>query len=190
MKKIGDDMYKRGFTLAEVLITLGIIGVVAALTIPSFLSNYQKRVLTTQLQKAYSEISQAGAMVVAYENTDDFRYSKAIKNGNFIGKYLKAAVVSNDYLPAVYKLDGKDYNFRGEIRNNFRCGKLGSGAVICVGPEGAGILDVNGPKGPNTVGKDAFTIGFMKNGTISYHYSAYLESIVRNDWDIDNIKNW
>lgn len=34
---------KKGFTLAEVLITLGIIGVVAALTMPSIIANYQKR---------------------------------------------------------------------------------------------------------------------------------------------------
>ena len=35
---------KRGFTLAEVLITLGIIGVVAALTIPTLINNYQKKI--------------------------------------------------------------------------------------------------------------------------------------------------
>ena len=34
---------KNGFTLAEVLITLGIIGVVAALTIPALIGNYQKK---------------------------------------------------------------------------------------------------------------------------------------------------
>ncbi len=37
-------MYRKGFTLAEVLITLGIIGVVAAITIPSLITNYQKTV--------------------------------------------------------------------------------------------------------------------------------------------------
>ena len=35
---------KFGFTLAEVLITLGIIGVVAALTLPSLVTNYQKQI--------------------------------------------------------------------------------------------------------------------------------------------------
>lgn len=34
---------KKGFTLAEVLITLGIIGVVAAVTIPALVTTYQKR---------------------------------------------------------------------------------------------------------------------------------------------------
>ena len=48
-----------GFTLAEVLITLGIIGVVAAMTLPTLIQNYQKRVVETRLQKFYSNINQA-----------------------------------------------------------------------------------------------------------------------------------
>ena len=46
-------MSKRiAFTLAEVLITLGIIGVVAALTIPTLIQKYEKQVYITQLKKA------------------------------------------------------------------------------------------------------------------------------------------
>lgn len=48
-----------GFTLAEVLITLGIIGVVASLTIPSLMQNSQDRAFKTQLKKEYSVLSQA-----------------------------------------------------------------------------------------------------------------------------------
>jgi len=48
-----------GFTLAEVLITLGVIGVVAAMTIPTLFANYQKKVYVTQLKKAYSVANQA-----------------------------------------------------------------------------------------------------------------------------------
>ena len=47
-------MKKNGFTLAEVLITLGIIGVVAAITLPTVIQNYQKQVLVTQLKKMYA----------------------------------------------------------------------------------------------------------------------------------------
>lgn len=45
---------KKAFTLAEVLITLGIIGVVAALTMPSLMSNYRRKVAETQLKQTYS----------------------------------------------------------------------------------------------------------------------------------------
>ena len=47
------------FTLAEVLITLGIIGVVAAMTMPTLITKYQKKQTLNQLRKAYAEMSQA-----------------------------------------------------------------------------------------------------------------------------------
>ena len=50
---------RKAFTLAEVLITLGIIGVVAALTIPTLVNNYRKRVLETGFKKSMSTIQQA-----------------------------------------------------------------------------------------------------------------------------------
>ena len=50
---------KNAFTLAEVLITLGIIGVVAAMTLPSLVGKYQKVSTATQLKKFYSIMQQA-----------------------------------------------------------------------------------------------------------------------------------
>ena len=49
---------KNGFTLAEVLITLGIIGIVAAMTMPALIANYQKKVLVTKLKKSVSMFEQ------------------------------------------------------------------------------------------------------------------------------------
>ncbi len=66
-KQVQDDDVARGrinkqkraaFTLAEVLITLGIIGVVAALTLPTLMSNYRKQVVETRLSKFYSSMNQ------------------------------------------------------------------------------------------------------------------------------------
>jgi prepilin-type N-terminal cleavage/methylation domain-containing protein len=53
------DFKKAGFTLAEVLISLAIIGVVAALTIPSVIRNYRAMQYETSLKKAYSDLSKA-----------------------------------------------------------------------------------------------------------------------------------
>ncbi|MBR6098831.1 type II secretion system protein [bacterium] len=50
---------KFAFTLAEVLITLGIIGVVAALTLPTVIQNYQKNMTLTRLKKLYSVVYNA-----------------------------------------------------------------------------------------------------------------------------------
>ena len=49
---------KVAFTLAEVLITLGIIGVVAAMTLPALIGNYQKQVTVNKLKRSYTTISQ------------------------------------------------------------------------------------------------------------------------------------
>ena len=50
---------KTAFTLAEVLITLGIIGIVAALTLPTLIQNHANKVVETRLMKFYSAINQA-----------------------------------------------------------------------------------------------------------------------------------
>ena len=45
---------RKGFTLAEVLITLGIIGVVAAMTIPTLMAKFEKQQYVTQLKETYT----------------------------------------------------------------------------------------------------------------------------------------
>ncbi len=61
---------KAGFTLAEVLITLGIIGVVAAMTIPTLIANTNSLKFRSQFKKSISTLSQAGRMAQAqYEFT-------------------------------------------------------------------------------------------------------------------------
>lgn len=58
-----------GFTLAEVLITLGIIGVVAALTMPSLITNHRNKVFAVRAKKAYSAINQAVKLYEAQNET-------------------------------------------------------------------------------------------------------------------------
>ena len=50
---------KAAFTLAEVLITLGIIGIIAAMTLPSLINKAEKMILKNQFKKAYSTLTQA-----------------------------------------------------------------------------------------------------------------------------------
>ncbi len=69
LKQVQDDKF--GFTLAEVLITLGIIGVVAALTVPSLVAKYQEKVAVNQLKRTYSILSNAWQMVEAEYGTID-----------------------------------------------------------------------------------------------------------------------
>ena len=58
LKRVQGDLIKKSaFTLAEVLITLGIIGVVAAITIPSLVTKYHRHIIETKLQKFDSIIN-------------------------------------------------------------------------------------------------------------------------------------
>ena len=66
---ITNKRQKAAFTLAEVLITLGIIGVVAAMTLPTLIENNRKVELTSRAKKAYSEILQAVQMYEAQNET-------------------------------------------------------------------------------------------------------------------------
>lgn len=52
-------MQRYGFTLSEVLITLGIIGVVAAMTLPSLIANYREKVFVTSAKRGYSVLTNA-----------------------------------------------------------------------------------------------------------------------------------
>lgn len=71
-------MKNKAFTLAEVLITLGIIGVVAAITIPNLIASYKAIKLKNQFKEAYSILSRA---IKAY-NGDDERISADMKDSN------------------------------------------------------------------------------------------------------------
>lgn len=57
---------KSAFTLAEVLITLAIIGVVAALTIPVVVRNYQEMQFKTAYKRVYSDLNKVFAKAMAF----------------------------------------------------------------------------------------------------------------------------
>ena len=62
---------RKAFTLAEVLITLAIIGVVAALTIPSLVQKYKERETITRVKEFYSVFSQAYQLAILEHGTFD-----------------------------------------------------------------------------------------------------------------------
>ncbi|MDO5437361.1 MAG: type II secretion system protein [bacterium] len=74
---------KSAFTLAEVLITLAIIGVVAAVSIPSVISNSQQQEFKTGLRKAVSVLNSAITMNMALDGETPY------DNGNLFGFFMK-----------------------------------------------------------------------------------------------------
>ena len=100
------------FTLAEILITLGIIGIIANMTIPQLVADSQKRQYTTGLEKAYTEFNQALIQIASDSGcigdlacTGIFDPSTTQESlGNELVKYFKLAknCESNNGGPTIY----------------------------------------------------------------------------------------
>lgn len=142
-----------GFTVAEVLITLGIIGVVAAMTLPSLIGNYRKHIVATRLKTSYSILSQAIIRSIASNNEyTDWDFPPASENSkDWLNKYITPYIevleigISDEYTP--------------EYEKKVTYIKLKNGTVIClhVGTYVDFIIDINGSKKPNKQGYDQFT---------------------------------
>ena len=181
---------KKAFTLAEVLITLGIIGLVAALTLPSVVQNYQKRSLEVATQKFYSVMSQAIKQYMADEGVDDLRQSSLsttdedsdeiviAKNDEFFKKYLKAQICEDGCFADNYKTQSGETSYAvGKSIEIYNKGRflLPDGMVVDTFVEpvigdsdtpGELFVDVNGLKGPNKIGYDLWVMEVFYDGTI------------------------
>lgn len=143
-------MKKQGFTLAEVLITLVIIGIIAAMTLPSLLGGTNKQEIKTGLQKSVSALSQAITLHYALTG-EDFSSLDTSSVLEFAGQRLNTKGATTD-ASRVQTQDGIIYDF----------GNIGS----CSTPTTACdvIVDVNGSKGPNALTADsAAKLGDIKD---------------------------
>jgi len=95
---------KKGFTLAEVLITLGIIGVVAAMTLPTIVANYQKQATVGKIKKFYTNMNQ----VYLRAQADNGEYSTWSYNNveDYYNKYIKPYLVNVDKIQKGIHLHG------------------------------------------------------------------------------------
>ena len=167
----------RAFTLAEVLITLAIIGIVAAMTIPTLVANYQKKVLKTQFTKKYAEISQA-VLLAKSETNGNFKSYCTTFNRDPQGYTNKEEcfAIFNKYFKQVgtckYKNNVVTYNKQNtaytDIGSKANPGKLladGSCYDMVINSGNLGFtFDMNGPdKGPNALGHDIFSFHMDKN---------------------------
>ena len=123
-----------GFTLAEVLITLAIIGVVAALSIPAVISNSQQQEFKTGLRKAVSVLNSAITMNMAldgespYDNANLFGYLQkhmSIMKSKVYLPWLSQYVAwdgstfNSVYNMAFYTTDGMRFEF-DDVMNNYQ----------------------------------------------------------------------
>lgn len=180
------------FTLAEVLLTLTIIGVVASMTIPSLLSQTSNEQYKAKFKKIFANYQQAitleimnrggslQGMCADYDSScfrdhmeNHFNYIKSdmknnldwsftYKDGSTTDPDGKGLWVSNDW-PALVLNDGTIITFRYHA-----CDGTTFDPADC----GWSWVDVNGTKKPNKIGTDIFIINVEKNRLKLHEYNA------------------
>ena len=178
-----EDNRFSAFTLAEVLVTLGIIGVVSAMTVPSLMQNYRRQSYVTQLHKVYNELGQAALRYQTDKNAVNLREAGLSSQDaavDFVKTYFKTVqdcghnpspcFASGNYK----KLDGTTYINYDSSHSNVNYFVLANGASVSVTAitDASDIIvmqfgvDTNGQKGPNIVGRDFFGMSLYNNGVI------------------------
>ncbi len=113
---------RKGFTLAEVLITLAIVGIIAVLTIPTLISNYKKKQTVAKLKQTYSLISQALMMAqVNYGDTSNWEvsgiYGTPTSDPNFDREKNITVFTQKYFIPYLKIAD--DYGYTNFYRINY-----------------------------------------------------------------------
>ena len=189
-------MKKFAFTLAEVLITLTIIGVISAMVLPNMLGHWEKKTLETQTKHFYSmlqlaihnymvdnrvdNLSDSPMYCEKYESDENDCERAREEVDKFITKYLKVALTcqnSNSLQNknnSCYSVTVKPLDKRSEYHNPWGPKYiLAHGYAIYANypPDFSDPMsisvDVNGRKGPNRAGRDIWAMSIYHDGSIN-----------------------
>lgn len=180
------------FTLAEVLITLGIIGIVATMTIPNLIAKVDRDSKIANVKKAHSVLNQA-IKLSTIDNEDYETWDSSLSYQDYVMRYfapyMNIAVFCDTYSKCNYKTsapwiknDGTGgytvFNFNGRYPFITNDGILYS-ILISGGSDGTDafydttnfakngiIVDVNASSPPNRFGNDVFMFIRTQNGTV------------------------
>ena len=180
-----DKIRRAAFTLAEVLITLGIIGVVAAMTMPVLIQNHKKSEATARLKKFYSTMSQA-ILLSENDNGPAKQWTKAdnIAKDPDTGLYDDADAVNTEiyfntylknYLKYLKTEKDEDTNLFKVMMNDGSSFLMRNGNCIDF------IFDYNGDKYPNKEGRDRYRFvicpaGYQFNANKNLSFSVYAQA--------------
>jgi prepilin-type N-terminal cleavage/methylation domain-containing protein len=157
---------KKGFTLAEVLITLGIIGVVSAMTIPTLIHKYKNDEYIAGMKKIYATLAQATLSAkeqVGLENLGNTHPDRIIEQLDCVssngpnaptyppgfgsGSILSKCTLANGMQLVVSNIGPAGSNMLGDFY-------------------GQAIADTNGGKSPNEYGRDIWLFLITNDGRI------------------------
>ena len=171
--------FQSAFTLAETLITIGIIGVVAAMTIPNLVAKYQKEQTVVKLKKAISVLNQAYKL--SYDDVgepaenDYLKISPKEYINTYWAPYIKILSLCEKYYDCGYNSNQPNYYANGvhstwNLANaSYRTGFITPNGFMYLPmyatPNNntgtldgmrAVLLDINGAESPNRYGRDVF----------------------------------
>ncbi len=193
-----DIAKKAAFTLAEVLITLGIIGIVAAMTLPTVINNTRHKELETAFKKSYANLANAVNLVNA-EGIPVYAINPTTGSDvDFNSEYAQAVYSKYKQLKQLSAKQKLEYN--NSILNYSRkrtgqypqCSQgMSSNAFVTMDGSLLSILqncgavwftiDTNGFKKPNALGHDIYIFRIGKESTNNALKPAYSESELKLD---------
>ena len=166
-------MKKRGFTLAEILVSLGVIGVVSALTLPTFISNTQTRTHETTANTSVMAIENAIGNIFAQDGANTLNETEIVNIPDNVadtdtGKFLTRL---DEFLKSNENVDRNlNPNPNGTPRM-LKNGSIASFDIDDIDAEandiaGTVTIDTNGAARPNINNIDRFTYNLMGNGEL------------------------
>ena len=195
------NMKNIGFTLAEVLITLGILGVVAALTMPALIGNYKKQQSIQQVKKIYSVLGQAFNHAVAdYGDSSEWDTITPATASSYFDTYWKPYLQApvrcysykecgyENYTPFFKSNKNKDdyviHPDAGTINSRVMIHLNDGTFIMIITSSGYGrddrriLVDLNGAKLPNRFGNDVFF--FLRvngKGIVPFGYDKSVDEV-------------
>lgn len=205
-KNNGDYMNRFAFTLAEVLVTLGIIGVVAAMTMPTLIGNTKPKELEAQFKEAHSMLSQATVSVVeekgiglsktfATHNGTNYANASEISDAFYSQMKVIGTCTYTDKVKNYNKSSDNPYVDMGTVRPSKL---LANGMCMQVHVNASMInitIDINGSKKrPNALGQDIFFFNIDANDTLQPKRMSKLytdEEVEKlKESDASGVENW
>ncbi len=171
---------KKAFTLAEVLITLGIIGIVAAMTLPMLVAKHRKKVIETKLYTTYNILQNMVRMSVA-DNGDPYNWDLGNNDAEIFEKYFAP------YLKIIQKCKKSDddpscdttfkningtytrkYSYKYILNNGVGILFYPGATSVTTRRKGTFLIDIlSGSKG-RIVGQNVFPFNFIVDGDRYY----------------------
>lgn len=201
------DLAKKGFTLAEIVIVIGIIGMIAAMAFPSLNTAYRKRLVETRTARTYSIVSQAiklaesetcinaASLKSTYKDAKgEIGYSWALSHAAFEQFFSKHIKTSSFYpqskLVYIKYGEGVTYTHTSYVWYNLPDGTL-LGFCMAGNFEGLNFIIIPDPsKKILLAGQDVFTMTFQDKNQGFQYYPLWYERYKNGQITRDDLINY